>query len=83
MLSALIPWDKAEKKYVETFKSLNKGENALPIYVSLGALFIKERLGLSDRETTLQITKSPYQQFFIGHAEFVDEEPSHHSHDAL
>ena len=78
-LSALIPWDKVEQKYVEAFKSPNKGEKALPIRVALGALIIKERLGLSDRETTLQIMENPYLQFFIGHAEFVDKEPFHHS----
>lgn len=78
-LAALIPWDKVEQKYVEAFKSPNKGEKALPIRVALGALIIKERLGLSDRETTLQIMENPYLQFFIGHAEFVDEEPFHHS----
>lgn len=78
-LAALIPWDKVEQKYVEAFKSPNKGEKALPIRVALGALIIKERLGLSDRETTLQIMENPYLQFFIGHAEFVDKEPFHHS----
>src|SRR5690625_3145822 len=78
-LAALIPWDKVEQKYVKAFKSPNKGEKALPIRVALGALIIKERLGLSDRETTLQIMENPYLQFFIGHAEFVDKEPFHHS----
>lgn len=78
-LAALIPWDKVEQKYVEVFKSPNKGKKALPVRVALGALIIKERLGLSDRETTLQIMENPYLQFFIGYAEFVDKEPFHHS----
>lgn len=53
---------------------------ALPVRVALGSLIIKERLGLSDRETTLQIMENPYLQFFIGFSEFKDDkEPFHHS----
>lgn len=78
-LSALIPWDKVEVKYVEAFKSTDKGEKALSVRVTLGSLIIKERLGLSDREATQQISENPYLQFFIGHAEFIDKEPFDHS----
>jgi len=78
-LSKRIPWDKVEQKYVEAFKSPVKGKQAYSVRVALGALIIKERLGLSDRETTLQIAENPYLQFFIGYSEFVDKEPFHHS----
>ncbi|RRJ54612.1 transposase [Paenibacillus oralis] len=46
--------------------------------IALGSLIIKERLGLSDRET-LQIQENPYLQFFLGYTTYVDEEPFHHS----
>lgn len=78
-LSQLIPWDQIELQYVDAFKSPVRGEKALPVRVALGSLIIKERLGLSDRETTLQIMENPYLQYFIGHTEFVDAEPFHHS----
>lgn len=78
-LAKLIPWDKVEQKYVEAFKSPVKGKLAYSVRVALGSLIIKERLGLSDRETTMQIMENPYLQFFIGYSEFVDKEPFHHS----
>lgn len=38
----------------------------------LGALIIKEELGLSDREIVEQITENPYLQHFIGLREYQD-----------
>jgi hypothetical protein len=34
--------------------------------MALGALIIKDKLGISDRETVEQIKKNPYLQYFIG-----------------
>lgn len=34
--------------------------------MALGALIIKERLGVSDRETVEQIRENPYLQYFLG-----------------
>ena len=34
--------------------------------MALGALYIKQRLGVTDREAVELIRKSPYLQFFIG-----------------
>ncbi len=34
--------------------------------MALGALIIKEKLGISDRETVAQIKENPYLQDFIG-----------------
>ncbi|WP_159888765.1 IS5 family transposase, partial [Paenibacillus puerhi] len=78
-LAAIIPWDQVEEKYVQSFHSPVEGQRAYPVRVALGALIIKERLGLSDRETTLQIQENPYLQFFLGYTAFVDQEPFHHS----
>lgn len=44
--------------------------------MGLGALLIKERLGLSDREATLQIMENLYLQYFLGFDSYVDKEPS-------
>ncbi|MCY9692576.1 IS5 family transposase [Paenibacillus alginolyticus] len=78
-LAAIIPWEKVEEKYVGSFKSPSIGQKAYSARIALGSLIIKERLGLSDRETTLQIQENPYLQFFLGYTAFVDEEPFHHS----
>lgn len=56
----------AEAKYVRPFESLENGQEAYFVPVALGSLIIKERLGLSDRETTQQIMENPYLHFFIG-----------------
>nr|WP_212963302.1 IS5 family transposase [Cohnella xylanilytica] len=78
-LAAIIPWDKVEEKYVSSFQSPAIGQKAYSSRIALGSLIIKERLGLSDRETTLQIQENPYLQFFLGYTAYVDEEPFHHS----
>jgi hypothetical protein len=39
--------------------------------MALGALIIKEKLGISDRETVEQIKENPYYlQYFIGLGEY-------------
>lgn len=51
------------------------GAPALSARVALGALLIKERLGLTDRETVEAIHENPYLQFFIGKEEFQQTPP--------
>lgn len=43
--------------------------------IALGALVIKERLGLSDEETVEQIRENPYLQYFLGYESFRCEAP--------
>jgi IS5 family transposase len=43
--------------------------------MALGALIIKEKLSLSDRETVEQITKNPYLQYFIGLRKYQAQPP--------
>lgn len=45
-----IPWHVAEKLYAKNFPS-KRGAPALTVRMALGALIIKEKLGLSDMET--------------------------------
>ncbi|MEZ0117793.1 UNVERIFIED_ORG: IS5 family transposase [Heyndrickxia coagulans] len=78
-LAEMIPWWKAEEKYAKSFKQKFKGEKAYSVRIALGALYIKERLGLSDRETVEQITENPYLQYFIGLPEFQEKAPFDHS----
>jgi len=78
-LADIIPWWKAEEKYAKSFKNKFKGERAYSVKIALGALYIKERLGLTDRETVEQITENPYLQYFIGLPEFQEKAPFDHS----
>jgi hypothetical protein len=43
--------------------------------MALGALIIKEKLGVSDRETVEQIKENPYLQYFIGQRYYRNEAP--------
>ncbi len=43
--------------------------------IALGALIIKEKLGISDRETVEQIRENPYLQYFIGQSTYSNELP--------
>jgi len=64
-LAQLIPWSEFEQEYAQ-----NLGTEMRPpaksFRLALGALIIKEKLGISDRETVEQIREKPYLQYFIG-----------------
>ena len=73
-LADAIPWHVAEERYAKKFPS-KRGAPALTVRMALGALIIKEKLGLSDVETVEQIKEGPYLQYFIGLEEFQYEAP--------
>ena len=73
-MARLVPWKLAEEIYQQALCD-DLGAPALPARVALGALLIKERLGLTDRETVESIQENPYLQFFIGSEEFSQEPP--------
>jgi len=64
-MAELIPWSEFEEDYAENFPS-EMGAPAKSFRMALGALIIKEKLGISDRETVEQIRENPYLQYFIG-----------------
>ena len=51
------------------------GAPAKPFWMALGALIIKERLGISVEETVAQIQENPYLQYFIRLEEFIMKAP--------
>ena len=65
MLAGVIPWEPLENSYAPQF-SAKTGAPAKPFRMAFGALYIQQRLGVTDRETVELITESPYLQFFIG-----------------
>lgn len=73
-LADAIPWHVAEERYAKKFPS-KRGAPALTVRMALGALLIKEKLGLSDVETVEQIKEGPYLQYFLGLEEFQYEAP--------
>lgn len=74
-LAKLIPWEEAEKKYAAHFADNGMGAPAKNVRIALGALIIKERLGLSDEETVAQIRENPYLQYFLGFEAYRDTPP--------
>ena len=74
IMAELIPWLEFEAEYAEKF-SEKMGAPAKPFRMALGALIIKEKLGISDRETVEQIRENPYLQYFIGLSEYRNEPP--------
>ncbi len=78
ILADQIPWDQIEDAYGELFCDDN-GCPAKSARMALGALLIKERLDVSDRETVEQIKENPYLQYFLGMMEYQDATPFDHS----
>ena len=58
IMAELIPWSEFESKYAENF-SETMGAIAKPFRMALGALIIKEKLGVTDRETVEQAFGKP------------------------
>ena len=55
-MADLVPWEEVESEYARNFKGHGRGEVALNVRIALGALLIKEILGLSDREVVKSMT---------------------------
>jgi len=64
-LARLVPWELAEEIYYADLCQ-DAGQPIVPARVALGALLVKERLGLTDRETVETLQENPYLQFFLG-----------------
>ena len=73
-LAALVPWEEFEATYADQLNS-SQGAPAKSFRLALGALIIKEKLGLSDEETVQQVRENPYLQYFLGFHEYRDEAP--------
>jgi hypothetical protein len=74
LFSSLMPWKTLEETYAPQFKPTS-GAPAKPVRLALGALFIKQRLGLTDEETVEQIRENAYMQFFLGSAGYFSKAP--------
>lgn len=72
-LARVIPWHLIEEDYRSNFASSGMGAPAKESRIALGALIIKERLGITDEETVDQIRENPYLQYFLGLHEYLRE----------
>lgn len=73
-LARLVPWELVEEIY-HAGLCADFGAPIVPSRMALGALLVKERLGLTDRETVAAIQENPYLQFFLGCEEFTSDRP--------
>ena len=73
-MAQIIPWSEFESEYAANFPTAH-GAPAKSFRMALGALIIKEKLGISDRETVEQIRENPYLQYFIGQSSYSNELP--------
>lgn len=74
VMANFIPWTEFEEEYAELFTN-ETGAPAKSFRMALGALIIKEKLGISDREVVEQIKENPYLQYFIGMSNYSNEAP--------
>lgn len=74
-MAARLPWEELESDYARHFKSHGRGEIALNVRIAIGALLIKEFLGLSDRGVVEAVSENPYLQYFLGFKSFQTPPP--------
>ena len=79
LLSKQIPWEAVEREYATHFSEENLGSPAKSSRIAFGALILKERLGVCDRELVEQISENPFLQYFLGLSGYQEEAPIHHS----
>jgi len=73
-MAKVIPWDELAAIYARNLDS-NSGRQSVDIRLVIGALIIKHRQKLSDRETVSTISENIYMQYFCGYRAFRVEDP--------
>ncbi len=73
-LSECIPWDELAQGYYQGLCD-TQGRPTKDARLVIGAVIIKHKLGLSDRETVSQIQENPYLQYFVGLPGYQMEAP--------
>jgi IS5 family transposase len=73
-MAQCIPWEALCEAYHANMNE-HTGRPALKARIVIGALIIKHKLVLSDRETVGQIQENPYMQYFIGLDSYTCKKP--------
>ena len=74
LLAELVPWDELADIYAKNLDP-NAGRLSVDIRMVLGALIIKHKLTLSDRDTVAMISENMYMQYFCGLSSFQTDLP--------
>ena len=75
-LGELIPWDSLAAVYAKSL-SATSGRESIDVRMVIGALIVKHKLKLDDRETVMTISENIYLQYFCGLRSFQIKEPFH------
>ena len=73
-LGECIPWDELAEEYYRGL-SRERGRPAKDARLVIGAVIVKHKLCLSDREAVAQIQENPYLQYFVGLAGYQMQAP--------
>lgn len=73
-LAKVIPWDDLASIYSKNLRT-DKGRLSVDIRMVLGAMIVKHKLNLSDRETVSTISENIYLQYFCGMKSFSIKRP--------
>lgn len=71
-LADVLPWDRLADIYIQSLCTDN-GRPTIDVRLAIGALIIKHKLGLSDREVVATIQENIYIQYFVGFSSFRPE----------
>jgi hypothetical protein len=72
-LAQIIPWDDLARIYYRNM-SADMGAPGIDARIVIGAMIIKHKLGLDDREAIETIRENPYIQFFLGLSQYTYED---------
>ena len=68
-----LPWDDQASIYYRDM-DVSKGQPAIDARIAVGALIVKHKQKLDDRETIEYIRENPYVQYFLGLSEYSIED---------
>ena len=74
LLASVLPWDSLANEYAKKLNAF-RGRESIDIRMVIGALIVKHKLGLSDRETVAMISENVYLQYFCGLKSFQVDLP--------
>ncbi len=72
ILASLIPWDRLASIYYQSM-STDQGAPSISARVVIGAMIIKHKLKLDDREVVETIRENMYLQYFLGLSSYTAE----------
>ena len=72
IMGQMIHWSEFKGEYAAIF-SEGIGAQAKTLRMVLAALIVKEKLGISDRETVEQMRENPYLQYFMEMSTYSNE----------